>query len=61
LCGKCIFTCQERGKNIIGFAHRGFKRIVTAFADEPRGPLCEDCFECVSICPVGALVLKEKK
>lgn len=61
LCGKCIFVCQEKGRNIIGFAHRGFKRIVTTFGDEPRGPLCQDCFECVSICPVGALVIKEKK
>jgi bidirectional [NiFe] hydrogenase diaphorase subunit len=60
LCGKCVWVCQEKlGKGVIGFAHRGFRRIVTTFGDEPMGKsLCQDCGECVAVCPVGALVFK---
>lgn len=63
LCGKCVWVCQERvKKGIIGFAHRGFKRIVTTFADEPMSRwMCGSCSECVSMCPVGALVFKDQK
>lgn len=60
LCGRCVWVCQEKlGKGIIGFAHRGFKRRVTTFGDQPLGESgCRDCSECVAVCPVGALVLK---
>ena len=60
LCGKCVWVCQEKlGKGTIGFAYRGFRRIVTTFGDEPLGKSrCRDCSECVAICPVGALVFK---
>lgn len=62
LCGKCVWVCQEKlGKGVIGFAYRGFRRMVTTFGDEPMGKSgCQDCGECVAICPVGALVFKEK-
>jgi len=62
LCGRCIWVCQEKlGRGIIGFAYRGFHRIVTTFGDEPLGrALCRDCSECIEVCPVGALVFKEK-
>ena len=60
LCGRCIWVCREkRGKGAIGFAHRGFRRMVTTFGDEPMGKsCCRDCGECVAVCPVGALVFK---
>lgn len=60
LCGKCVWVCQEKlGRGVIGFAYRGFHRIVTTFGDEPVGrSSCQDCGECVAICPVGALVFK---
>jgi formate dehydrogenase major subunit/NADH-quinone oxidoreductase subunit G len=63
LCGKCVWVCQEKlGKGVIGFAYRGFRRMVTTFGDEPMGKSgCQDCGECVAICPVGALVFKEKQ
>jgi formate dehydrogenase major subunit/NADH-quinone oxidoreductase subunit G len=55
LCGRCVRVCGE-----LGFAHRGFKRIVTTFQGEPLGKLkCQECNECVSICPTGALVFKD--
>jgi len=61
LCGRCVWVCQEKlGKGIIGFAHRGFRRMVTTFGDEPTGrALCQDCSECVAVCPVGALVFRQ--
>ena len=60
LCGRCVWVCQEKlGKGTIGFAYRGFRRMVTIFGDEPMGrSSCQDCSECVAVCPVGALVFK---
>lgn len=61
LCGRCVWVCQEKlGKGTIGFAYRGFRRMVTTFGDEPMGKAhCQDCSECVAVCPVGALVWRE--
>ncbi len=60
LCGRCVWVCQEKlGKGTIGFAYRGFRRMVTTFGDEPMGKSrCKDCCECVAVCPVGALAFK---
>jgi formate dehydrogenase major subunit/NADH-quinone oxidoreductase subunit G len=62
LCGRCVWVCQEKlGKGTIGFAYRGFRRMVTTFGDEPMGRShCQDCSECVAVCPVGALVSSSK-
>ncbi|MCJ7790905.1 MAG: 2Fe-2S iron-sulfur cluster-binding protein [Dehalococcoidia bacterium] len=61
LCGRCVWVCQEKlGKGTIGFAYRGFRRMVTTFGDEPMGrSSCQDCSECVAVCPVGALVFRK--
>lgn len=61
LCGRCVWVCQEKlGKGTIGFAYRGFRRMVTTFGDEPVGKSsCQDCSECVAFCPVGALVFRQ--
>lgn len=63
LCGRCIWVCQQHRKTaVIGFAHRGFERVVTTFADEPIGrERCQECAECVSVCPSGALSFKDVK
>ena len=60
LCGRCVRVCRERlGIGMLGFAHRGFQRVVTTFADEPFGNFrCQECGECVKVCPSGALVFK---
>jgi formate dehydrogenase major subunit/NADH-quinone oxidoreductase subunit G len=62
LCGRCIWVCRTKVKNgALGFAHRGFARRVTTFADEPMGAVgCADCAACVMACPTGALAMKDK-
>jgi bidirectional [NiFe] hydrogenase diaphorase subunit len=61
LCGRCIWVCRSKAIGALGFAHRGFKRRMTTFGDEPMAKSnCRDCKECVAVCPTGALVLKDK-
>jgi len=62
LCGKCVWVCRERfGVGTLGFAHRGFDRIVTTFEGKPIAESgCHVCDDCISVCPVGALVFKDK-
>jgi bidirectional [NiFe] hydrogenase diaphorase subunit len=61
LCGKCVWVCRERlGLGMLGFAKRGFSRIVTTFGNKPMGESkCEGCGACIEVCPSGALVFKE--
>lgn len=60
LCGKCVWLCRERlGIGAIGFTRRGFKRMVSTFEDQLIAESrCTQCGECVKVCPVGALTLK---
>ena len=61
LCGRCVRVCRERlGIGVLGFAHRGFERTVTTFLDEPLGEYkCQECGDCVVVCPTGALSFKK--
>jgi len=63
LCGRCVWVCRQDIKSgVFGFAHRGFERVMTTFADEPIGAdRCLDCSKCVEVCPTGALSFKEGK
>jgi len=63
LCNRCVWTCRERfGVGVLGFAHRGFNRVVTTFEDKPIAEsACHVCNECIEVCPVGALVFKDNK
>lgn len=62
LCGRCVWVCRQKEKAGLGFAHRGFDRVVAAFRDKPLGETeCRDCADCVSVCPTGALSFKEGK
>jgi bidirectional [NiFe] hydrogenase diaphorase subunit len=61
LCGKCVWVCREKlGIGAIGFARRGFKRLVSTFGDRPLAESrCTQCGECVKVCPVGAWEFKD--
>jgi len=60
LCGKCVRVCDEVvGYGSYSFINRGFEtKIATAF---DRGLDCEFCGQCVSMCPVGAILPKPFK
>jgi NADH-quinone oxidoreductase chain G len=55
LCGKCARVCDEIvGYGSYSFINRGFEtKIATAY---DRGLNCEFCGQCVSMCPVGAIL-----
>jgi formate dehydrogenase major subunit/NADH-quinone oxidoreductase subunit G len=60
LCGRCVWVCHQRGGTaLLGFAYRGFNRVITTFYAEPVGNRCLDCADCVNVCPTGALAFKE--
>jgi formate dehydrogenase major subunit/NADH-quinone oxidoreductase subunit G len=62
LCGRCVWACRKQGTGVIGFAHRGFDRIMTTFSHEPIGEKrCLNCGACVSVCPTGALSPKPNR
>lgn len=55
LCGKCARVCDEVvAFGSYSFINRGFEsKMATAF---DRGLNCEFCGQCVSVCPVGAIL-----
>ncbi len=55
LCEKCVHTCNEIiGDDAITISYGGYKSaIVPKNSDELD---CTNCGECISVCPVGALV-----
>ena len=61
LCGRCVWVCcQDIKSGVFGFAHRGFERVMTTFADEPIGKdRCLNCSSCIEVCPTGALSFKD--
>ncbi len=55
LCGNCVYTCEEiQGVGAIDFAFREYDSADLKVTDSK----CESCGECVSRCPVGALIPK---
>lgn len=53
LCGNCVYTCDQiQGVGAIDFAFREYQTVGKKISDSR----CESCGECVSRCPVGALV-----
>ncbi len=62
LCGRCVWVCRHEAVGVLGFARRGFDRVVTTFNDEPLGETnCLGRGDCVDVCPTGAFVYKEGK
>jgi NADH dehydrogenase/NADH:ubiquinone oxidoreductase subunit G len=60
LCGRCVRVCRTKeGRPQLSFAKRGFETGISFYGmDRETMPGCEDCLECVKVCPVGALALK---
>lgn len=58
LCGLCVRTCEEvMGISAIGLVDRGFDTIVKPALDQKLEDAgCIACGQCVSVCPVGALM-----
>ncbi|MBB6215179.1 formate dehydrogenase major subunit [Anaerosolibacter carboniphilus] len=63
LCGKCVRVCHElQGVGAIEQMERGFSTYVgTAFQMDLENSVCVSCGNCVSACPVGALLPKSKE
>lgn len=56
LCSRCVRVCHWNGSGVLGFARRGFNRIVSTFESMPLGKSdCRKCGECVNVCPTAAL------
>lgn len=63
LCGRCVRTCRTpEGKPQMVYARRGFDTVISFFGIAAESlSSCQSCGQCVAICPVGAIVLKEKE
>ena len=62
LCGKCVRTCSHLQTNSVwAMANRGFEtEVTTPFGIDMEDAGCVHCGNCVSICPVGALMPKSE-
>lgn len=56
LCGVCVQICEKKGNNIANFFGRGYVTRVIFLGDTSK---CEVCQQCVTKCPVGALISKK--
>jgi bidirectional [NiFe] hydrogenase diaphorase subunit len=53
-CGLCVRYCAEvKGKNVVGHSGRGQKRLVAWMPLSGYKDHCENCMECMKICPTG--------
>ncbi|KNF07278.1 formate dehydrogenase H [Gottschalkia purinilytica] len=63
LCGKCVRVCSDlQGTSAIGLNERGFRTHVgTPSKNGLEDSDCVSCGNCVSACPVGALMPKSRE
>jgi len=55
LCGRCVRMCNEvQGASAIAIINRGGDSLVEPFAGDKYE--CEYCGNCISVCPVGAIM-----
>jgi NADP-reducing hydrogenase subunit HndD len=56
-CWRCVVACQNaKGEPLFSIAYRGFDNKVIFGCDQPVGDeVCQDCDECIALCPSGAL------
>ena len=62
LCGKCVRMCEEvQGIHAVDFANRGIETYISCgFGKKIADTNCVNCGQCVSVCPTGALVIKNE-
>lgn len=62
LCGRCVRICDEvESAFAIDFTYRGFQaQVGTDYGTSLKNTDCEFCGQCVSTCPVGALIEKPR-
>lgn len=63
LCFRCVKACREiKKENIYAVGYRGHSSKIIVGVDEPLNKeVCRECDVCASFCPVGALVLRERR
>lgn len=63
LCGRCVFICAKKnGQPMLSFARRGLDTVVSFFGEEDTATgTCEQCYACVEVCPVAALLPKNSE
>jgi NADH-quinone oxidoreductase subunit G len=62
LCGDCVRMCEEvQGVGALSFAYRGSKmKVSPAFGKEIGEVNCVDCGQCRTVCPTGAIMIKNE-
>jgi len=62
LCGKCVYICNEKHvQPLLTFAKRGLDTVISFYGSKDLSILpCVECHACVEICPVSAIILKNK-
>lgn len=57
LCRRCVLVCKNlKGEPMFSTAYRGFESKVIFGSDRPIDKeICQDCDECIALCPTGAL------
>jgi bidirectional [NiFe] hydrogenase diaphorase subunit len=60
LCGKCVFVCKQKNDQpLLSLANRGLDTVISFFGEENMArDRCKNCYACVEICPVSALLIK---
>lgn len=63
LCGKCLYVCRKQhGQSVLTFAKRGFETVISFYGPDDESKVeCEGCTVCVDICPVGALIMRDRE
>ena len=63
LCARCVNACQDSHQFIgaIDYLGTGEKSRIGTFLDRPLiDSICTTCGQCLSVCPTGAIHIKEK-
>lgn len=62
LCGRCVRVCRTQGSDILDFMRRGIETKVATPLEKPLVEAgCDFCGSCVSVCPTGALLEKQRR